>query len=177
MSMQARHNQSATTADGAREKAQPHVGSPPRAAALVAVQRSAGNRAAADLVAQSRSPVLDVIAQPGRPLEPAVQRDMEHALGHDFSTVRVHTDAQASESARSVEAAAYTVGENIVLGHGTTISGGSGRELLAHELTHVVQQRQGPVDGTPAPGGIRISDPSDRFEREADRVSKSTAIS
>ncbi len=39
--------------------------------------------------------------------------------------------------------------------------------MLAHELTHVVQQRGGPVDGTPAPGGVRVSDPSDRFEREA----------
>ena len=46
-------------------------------------------------------------------------------------------------------------------------SSDAGRVTLAHELTHVVQQRSGPVDGTAAPGGIRLSDPSDRFEREA----------
>jgi hypothetical protein len=124
---------------------------------------------------EERSPVLDVIARPGKPLDPPVQRDMEQALGHDFSDVRVHSDRQAQQSAHSVGASAYTVGSNVVLGQGASLSGTRGRELLAHELTHVVQQRKGPVSGTPAPGGIKISDPSDRFEREADRVGREVA--
>jgi hypothetical protein len=132
-----------------------------------------GNKAVTDLMA--RSPVHDVIARPGRPLDAALRRDMEDALGHDFSSVRIHSDSQAAASARSVDAAAYTAGENIVLGSGTSLSGPGGRQLLAHELAHVVQQRRGPVDGTPAPGGIKISDPSDRFEQEADQVSRQIA--
>jgi hypothetical protein len=180
MSVRIRQDESAAEQSPQRTGAAPaHLRSSRGAAtraSLLAMQRSAGNRATADLVGQSRSPVHGVVAQPGRPLQPALQREMEQALGHDFSSVRIHSDARAADSARSVDAAAYTVGENIVLGQGTTITGASGRRLLAHELTHVVQQRRGPVDGTPAPGGILVSDPSDRFEREADRVSKSRAI-
>ncbi len=91
-------------------------------------------------------------------------------MGHDFSDVRVHTGDAADASARSVSAHAYTVGSNIVFQRGTYDPGSSqGQTLLAHELTHVVQQRSGPVDGTPAAGGVSVSDPSDRFEREAAR--------
>jgi hypothetical protein len=136
----------------------------------MSLQRSAGNKAVSDLV--TRSPVLDVIARPGRSLDHGLRRDMEGALGHDFSGVRVHSDAPAAASARSINAAAYTVGNNIVLGQGTSLGGTGGRKLLAHELTHVVQQRRGPVDGKPAPGGIKISDPSDRYERQAEEVSR-----
>ena len=96
-------------------------------------------------------------------------------MGQDFSDVRVHTGDAADASARSVSAHAYTVGSNIVFQRGTYDPGSSqGRTLLAHELTHVVQQRSGPVEGTPAAGGVSVSDPSDRFEveaaRNADRV-------
>jgi hypothetical protein len=67
-----------------------------------------------------------------------------------------------------VNAHAYTVGSNIVFQRDQYDPGSdSGKHMLAHELTHVVQQRSGPVDGTSAGGGIRVSDPSDRFEREA----------
>ena len=91
-------------------------------------------------------------------------------MGHDFGDVRVHTDATASDSARSVNAQAYTVGSDIVFQSGTYAPDtDGGRHVLAHELTHVVQQRSGPVDGTPAPGGIKISHPSDSFEQAAER--------
>ena len=115
------------------------------------------------------SPVHDVInSGGGQPLEPGVRADMEARLGHDFGDVRVHDDARAEESARAVNAHAYTVGSNIVFQRDRyDPSSDAGRVTLAHELTHVVQQRSGPVDGTSAPGGIRLSDPSDRFEREA----------
>jgi hypothetical protein len=104
----------------------------------------------------------------GQPLDPGVRADMEARLGHDFGDVRVHHDARAEESAKAVNAHAYTVGSDIVFQRDRyDPSSETGRVTLAHELTHVVQQRSGPVDGTVAPGGIRLSDPSDRFELEA----------
>jgi len=135
---------------------------------FAALQRTAGNASASALV-EERSPVLDVIGSGGgRPLDTDVRTDMEQRLGHDFGDVRVHTDAAASDSARSVGAHAYTVGSNIVFQRDAYDPGSTaGRTTIAHELTHVVQQRSGPVDGTPTGDGVRVSHPSDRFEREA----------
>src|SRR6185437_11083385 len=78
----------------------------------------------------------------GQPLDTATSAFMSQGFGHDFSTgVRIHTDAKAAESARSVNALAYTVGQHVVFGDRqyqpqTT----AGQKLIAHELTHVVQQ-------------------------------------
>ncbi|MFT4295467.1 MAG: DUF4157 domain-containing protein [Micropruina sp.] len=136
--------------------------------AILGLQRTAGNGAVAQLMEDERSPVHDVINSGGRPLEPDVREDMEARLGHDFSDVRIHDDAAAAASATAVNAHAYTVGSNVVFQRDAyDPSSTAGRTTLAHELTHVVQQRSGPVDGTSAPGGIKVSDPSDRFEREA----------
>lgn len=77
----------------------------------------------------------------GAPLAPAVREDMETRFGHDFSAVRVHTDADAQRSAAGIDADAYTAGNEIVFGEGRYAPQTSaGRRLLAHELTHVVQQ-------------------------------------
>ncbi len=134
---------------------------------MLGLQRAAGNSAAAGAL-EERSPVHDVVSGGGSPLDGDVRADMEARMGHDFSDVRVHTGDTADASARSVSAHAYTVGSNIVFQRGTYDPGSSsGQTLLAHELTHVVQQRSGPVDGTPAAGGVSVSDPSDRFEVEA----------
>ena len=82
-----------------------------------------------------------VLAGAGRPLDAAVQQDMGQRFGHDFSRVRVHTGTAAEQSARDVNADAYTTGSNIVFNAGQFAPGSStGRRLLAHELTHVVQQ-------------------------------------
>jgi len=82
-----------------------------------------------------------VLASVGRPLDPALQQDMGQRFGHDFSRVRVHSDASAEQSARDVNASAYTVGNDIVFGAGRLSPGTRhGLRLLAHELTHVVQQ-------------------------------------
>ncbi len=79
---------------------------------------------------------------PGQPLNPAMRAFFEPRFGHDFSKVRVHTDVQAAESARAVNARAFTAGRDVVFGKGEYAPGtGEGRMLLAHELTHVVQQR------------------------------------
>jgi hypothetical protein len=123
---------------------------------------------------EERSPVLDVVGRGGgRPLEPEVRSDMESRLGHDFGDVRVHADGQAGESARSVGAHAYTVGSEVVFQPSSWApDSADGQRMLAHELTHVVQQRSGPVDGSPTAGGVSVSHPSDRFEQEASRVAE-----
>jgi hypothetical protein len=136
---------------------------------LQALQRVVGNSGVRGLAEDERSPVLDVVSSGGgQPLEEPVRADMEGRLGHSFSDVRVHTDDAAHHSAASVNAHAYTVGSNIVFQRDRYDPGSdAGRTMLAHELTHVVQQRSGPVDGTATGTGVRVSDPSDRFEREA----------
>ena len=135
---------------------------------ILGLQRSVGNAGVSALMEEERSPVHDVISSGGRALDPDVRADMEGRMGHDFSDVRVHDDSSAAASATAVNAHAYTVGSNIVFQRDQfDPSSAAGRTTLAHELTHVVQQRSGPVDGTSAPGGIKVSDPSDRFEREA----------
>lgn len=140
---------------------------------ILHMQRLAGNSGVAGFVAQreeTESPVKQVVRSPGSPLDTDTRSDMEARLGADFGDVRVHTDGEAGASARSVQAQAYTVGNHVVFGEGSYQPGSdSGKRTLAHELTHVVQQRSGPVDGTPAEGGIQLSHPSDRFEQEAER--------
>lgn len=85
--------------------------------------------------------VNEVVSSPGQPLDPIARGFMEPRLGHDFSRVRIHTDAKAAESAQAIGAVAYTVGQNVVFGAGQYAPGAAqGHRLLAHELTHVVQQ-------------------------------------
>ncbi|MFI8341172.1 DUF4157 domain-containing protein [Streptomyces sp. NPDC085639] len=110
-----------------------------------------------------RSAVHDVVRAGGRPLDGSTRADMESRLGADFSDVRIHDDSAAKASAAEVGARAYTSGNHVVIGEG-----GADKLTLAHELTHVIQQRQGPVAGTDNGAGLRVSDPSDRFEREAE---------
>jgi hypothetical protein len=83
--------------------------------------------------------VTEVVRSPGQPLDPAARSFLEPRFGRDFRHVRIHTGAEAAESARAINARAYTVGHHVVLGPGQT-----GWPLLAHELTHVVQQAQAP---------------------------------
>ena len=139
---------------------------------LLGLQRAAGNAAVTGLMepAEERSPVHDVVnSGGGSPLPSDVRTDMESRFGgQDFGDVRVHTDGAAHESAKSVHAQAYTVGSNIVFQRDAyDPASPAGQHMLAHELTHVVQQRSGPVDGTDTGGGVKVSDPSDRFERDA----------
>lgn len=150
-------------------------------ASLLHLQRMAGNASVVQMLAEEgaiaggeeeRSPVHDVIGKGGgTPLDEGTRSTMESRFGQDFSDVRIHTDAKASQSAEAVGANAYTVGNEMVFRGGHfDASSPTGQRTLAHELSHVVQQRSGPVDGTAAPGGIRLSDPSDRFERAADQT-------
>jgi hypothetical protein len=135
------------------------------AASILHLQRTAGNAGVVQLLAEDedRSPVHDVVGKGGgSPLDAGTKSTMEGAFGDRFDDVRVHTGAQASRSAEAIGANAYTVGNDIVVRDGHM-----SQKTVAHELEHVRQQKAGPVDGTDAPGGIRLSDPSDRFERSA----------
>jgi hypothetical protein len=144
------------------------------AASIMHLQRTAGNQGVVQLLGdeEERSPVHDVVGSGGgTPLDASTKTSMESAFGTSFDDVRVHTGGQASKSAESVGANAYTVGSDVVFKDGQYNPGSTeGQKTLAHELTHVVQQSRGPVDGTDAPGGIKVSDPSDRFERAADQT-------
>jgi hypothetical protein len=149
-------------------------------AVAMPLQRLAGNAVVARMLerdetedvsaAPQASPVLDVVGSGGAPLDARSRSLMESSFGQDFSSVRIHTGPSAAASAASVQAIAYTVGNDIVMPRGIDHSSEASMHTLAHELTHVVQQRSGPVEGTPAQGGISISAPTDRFEQEAERT-------
>jgi hypothetical protein len=141
------------------------------ASAVLRLQRTAGNRGVVQMLSgdEEPSPVHDVVGGGGKPLDEGTRGTMESAFGTSFEDVRVHTDDAASKSADSVGAKAYTVGSDVVFKAGQFDPGTqTGQRTIAHELAHVVQQSQGPVEGTEAPGGIRVSDPADRFEQAAD---------
>ncbi|MBO9392135.1 DUF4157 domain-containing protein [Caldilinea sp.] len=122
-----------------RQGAMPSVGP---LAASPGVQRVASR--AADPGALAPASVAVTISQPGKPLASQVRGPLERALGHDFSRVRVHADHQAAASAQAIGARAYTVGNHIAFGIGQFApQTRHGQRLLAHELTHVIQQSAG----------------------------------
>jgi hypothetical protein len=111
--------------------------------------------------------VREVLNSQGQPLDAQTRAFFEPRFAHDFSGVRVHADAKAAESAQAVNALAYTVGSDVVLGKGQDVSATSaGRQLLAHELTHVMQQ------GGSARGlqpNSKLGEENDRYEQEAEQ--------
>lgn len=180
-SREAGHGSPPRSAQPARRTPHPSPGVRGPAAAL-ALQRTVGNAAVARMIEEERrgsggdpapvrqdaepvqrSSVHQVLRSAGRPLDGATRHEMESRLGADFSDVRLHTGSTARASAAEVGARAYTSGNHVVIGEG-----GADRHTLAHELTHVIQQRQGPVAGTDNGAGLRVSDPSDHYEREAE---------
>jgi hypothetical protein len=157
--------------DHAAQTAGPSI--PPGPASILHLQRTAGNAAVVARLSEGQEegdrPITDVVSGGGKPLDDNTKGSMEQAFGHDFSDVRIHDDSAASDAARDVSAKAATVGNHIVFRSGEfNPTTPAGQHVLAHELTHVVQQRSGPVDGTSAGGGVKISDPSDRFETAAE---------
>lgn len=132
------------------------------------IQRKAKREEQAD---EAPALVRAVLRGPGQPLDATTRAQIEPRFGHDFSQVRIHTDGSAAASAEAVSARAYTAGSDIVFGVGEYQPGSSdGQRLIAHELAHVVQQRAGSVSGVPIGGGLAVSEPGDRFEREADTL-------
>lgn len=111
------------------------------------IQRKEGSRGTATPVESGHAPsvVDNVLNSPGRPLDSGTRAFFEPRFGYDFSNVRLHTDATAASSAREVNALAYTVGTNIVLGRQHAHDSSEGQRILAHELTHVIQQNGSPT--------------------------------
>jgi hypothetical protein len=149
----------------------------------VALASTLGNRGFADIAQAGAGILLDGRAHPeveatiartrgaGRSLDAPQRRRFGEALGDDLSDVRVHTDTTADALARSVQARAFATGADVYFAAGEYRPGSpSGDGLLAHELTHVVQQR-----GASTTGPLRVSQPGDAAEREADAVSDELA--
>lgn len=143
------------------------------------LQRQYGNSYVQRVLALSRKADGDAEAAPeveeaiqrnrgnGQSLDGKVQAQMESAFGVDFGGVRVHTDAEADTLNRALDARAFTTGQDIFFRQGEyNPNSSSGRELLAHELTHVVQQT-GDVRGK-----LTIGQPGDAYEQEADQIAR-----
>jgi len=122
--------------------------------------------------------VTDALRSGGQPLDGDTRDFMESRFGHDFGQVRVHADSRASDSARAVNAKAYTVGRELVFqaGHYRPETD-LGKRLLAHELTHVAQQRgvDPGLTGNALDSELALSQPGDRAEQEADRGAEAIA--
>ena len=115
--------------------------------------------------------VTEVLRSPGQVLDPATRDFMETRFDHDFGTVRVHADSRAADSAAGMDAEAYTVGANVVFGHGAFQPGtAAGRRLLAHELAHVIQQQHRDSNRSISPASA-----GDRWEQEAEHAADDVA--
>jgi hypothetical protein len=108
---------------------------------------------------ETKSPIVhDALRSAGEPLDADVRALMEPRFGHDFSEVRIHNDDRADESARVTKALAFTVGDNIAFAKGRYAPNSEkGRKLLAHELTHVVQQSRGSLGSNPESSADRAA--------------------
>jgi hypothetical protein len=112
-------------------------------------------------------PIVDEVVQsPGGALDAATRAFMEPRFGHDFGHVRIHADAKAAESARALNARAFTVGSAMVFGSGQFApTTSAGRQLIAHELSHTIQQASPKI---PRTGALNIVASGHPTEREAD---------
>ena len=132
--------------------------------------KTLSRRAAPMAAGDNRAPTIvsRVLRSPGEPLSARTRAYFEPRFGHDFSNVRVHSDTAAERSSAAVNALAYTVGSHIVFGKSMySPDTRDGQQLLAHELTHTLQQQSASSD----PGGsIAIGQADSHFEREADVV-------
>jgi hypothetical protein len=111
--------------------------------------------------------VQEVLSSPGQPLDAKTNETMSSRFGHDFSKVRVHADGRAAAAAEALDSYAFTLGTDIVFGPGQySPASQKGQKLLAHELTHVVQQSAGAASSE-----VQLN-PSPHFEQEADSIAE-----
>lgn len=140
------------------------------------VQRPARRQPAAPLRPSAQSLVQAVTAAPGRPLDDLARARLQRRYRADFSAVRVHTDAAAEASTEALGAHAFTTGEHIAFAPGAYAPETSrGLWILAHELAHVVQQREGFAEGRTV-DGLRLSDPGGAGERRADAAATGAEV-
>ena len=145
--------------------------------ALLQLQRYYGNRYVQRLVAGAKEDegvapeteaAINTKRGGGQALDNQVRTQMEPTFNSDFGAVRVHNDAQADRLSRSLNARAFTTGKDIFFREGAYSPGSSsGRELLAHELTHVVQQ-----NGSRVQTKLTVGPPDDKYEQEADQMAQ-----
>jgi hypothetical protein len=155
---------------------------------LLALQRTAGNQAVTQLLqsvqhhsspgapmSEASSIVHEVLRSPGQPLATGTRAFMESAFGQGFSHVRIHSDTQAAALSAGLNARAFTIGRDIAFGVGEYQPGTLiGDALIAHELTHVIQQGGRLV----APQAkLEVSHPTDAAEIEADTLAESVISS
>ncbi|SOE87094.1 protein of unknown function [Burkholderia sp. YR290] len=137
-------------------------------------------RTTTDLMESNEVPpiVYEVLSSPGQALDTTTRAFMEQHLGYDFSKVRVHSNAAAEQSALNINGDAYTVGHDIVFGAGRFAPGSHrGRQLIAHELAHVIQQTSHSTNtrdsATPI---LKILPPEHALEMESKRVAESLGV-
>ncbi|MBD2517704.1 DUF4157 domain-containing protein [Nostoc sp. FACHB-973] len=148
------------------------IGGPPQPEPLPGQRMIQRQDDGADTAAQGAiAQRIDAASGSGSRLDHGVQQHLEPHLGADLSNVRIHTDSEADQLSQSVNAVAFTTGQDIFFSSGSyNPTSTEGRHLIAHEVVHTVQQANGAVAGTPTAEGISISDPSDPFEQEAEQV-------
>nr|WP_138502616.1 DUF4157 domain-containing protein [Nostoc sp. PA-18-2419] len=146
------------------------IGSPPpQPLPVQQIQRQEDNTetAAQGAIAQG----IHAASGKGSKLDAGVEQHLEQHLGADLANVRIHTDSEADRLSQSVNAVAFTTGQDIFFSSGSyNPTSTEGQHLIAHEVVHTVQQRNGAVAGTPTAEGVSISDPSDPFEQEAEQI-------
>lgn len=151
----------ALRAQGTRQsQAASHLAQLQRTYGNQAILRMISNSKAANSLANTAPPIVHrVLSSPGKELSGETRAFFEPRFGQRFDQVRVHTDATAAESAKAVDAVAYTVGNNVVFNSGQYAPETErGKSLLAHELTHVVQQQPIGAGGTSARhSGLQIA--------------------
>ena len=107
----------------------------------------------------------------GHMLDETTQEKMGGAMDHDFRDVRIHTSPESDDLNRTLKSNAFTTGQDIFFREGTYNPNSSkGQDLIAHELTHVVQQSKGVVSG--GSSGMMVNAPGDAFEQEAEAVAQ-----
>jgi Domain of unknown function (DUF4157) len=117
--------------------------------------------------------VKEGVASQGQPLDAATRAYFESKLSHDFGSIRVHDNGEAAESARRIDADAYSVGNDVVFAPGRFRPGTArGNRLIAHELVHTVQQQRNTPSGSREPDGMELSNQSDTIESEASLVAE-----
>jgi hypothetical protein len=150
---------------------------------VLGLQQAIGNRAVQRMLAQRDDGGLQLDNETagrineargsGQQLDAGLQEQMGAALGHDLSGVQVHADTKADTLSRELNAEAFTTGQDVFFRQGAYDPGSdSGRELIAHELTHVVQQGTGAVGSAQ---GMTVNPPDDVYEQEADAVAQQVA--
>ncbi|MDE3203551.1 MAG: DUF4157 domain-containing protein [Acidobacteriota bacterium] len=135
-------------------------------------QKRFGNAAVGSVLGPSRGDLVRrVVGSPGRPMEADARKLVEETTGADASGIRVHDGPKAARAADAVNAEMFASGDHLVAPKGLDVTTREGAFKTIHEVHHIVnQQRKGPVEGTETGDGLKISDPGDRHEQEANRV-------